>query len=1163
MKLHMGKRQWTPIALGLILVVPAHLHAQTSASEPAPAPQLGGRSTIDLIAVRPGSPGVPLRHGAVVPGSEQVSLDGRTLRRGMEYSIDNEAGVVYLMVATKPGQAVAVTYRYDSSRAQAGEAAPMMGMSPFKFNFAPNASMGVTLGMGLTERTQDGNVLTSNVFGFNNSFGLGNSALKGLMLYGERTQEQAQSMYEYQAPGSTPDQGKSSLLLQSLSGNLGDGSYQLDYQSVSKNFTGFSAVTANGYDQSVANQLAKEKGLKRLGMSFNNLRLGALGLSQSYRTVGDEDAGVTWRSYGIDMGGLSLNWKSQKVDADFKRFADLAEGNREQLAREAGLERENFDGSFKSGIGALSFTSFNIADTNGKGISKEEIKLDGSKIKFLMGRQEVQQGFTRFDSLFEAEKGQWGREAGLTRTWKALETSLFGGASAPLKYSEYRIDSQNGEMASRDVSLGSKTWSLEHSERSVDKGFNALPNLTPQEIDGHIAAISNMYVKGGLPVRPEERGFFLQSQGLSRDFTRLSANPFKDWNLCFERLNMEGKEDEASLQSFSLTGKGLSLSYREQNLGQKFNELNTLMEFERQRFGIVSGLNRTDIGLTADLPGKSKLQLSQTEADSPNGGFSRQSLNYADRTLQVKVNRREVDPNFIAVSQILDPEAGALSQMVGFNQADAEIKWQILPNLKLEAMSWSGFNDALNQHRESSNLFLDWSPKQGTNIQYVMNSQDSTDPLSMLFANTLERFNLTHSLGRYGTIKYLQQRVEYDGTTANMPSARTTDLSYETKVDEKTSLKTQQVRTSFDNGDKENISANTVNTELGKKAGLSLTDVAIDRQGSDRDERKRNVGFWVNLWGGMRLNVGVNDALNNLGGDTTQHAVSLTPGTVGNWQVGAANYTANTWEQGDRVQANSSVSISTVKPFSLGFVKDIKLGLGQDTAADGGRWLKENKSLAFSGKLLGNLVGYEYRGQMDNLEQRGIDRTFSLSTDQSEKSPLRANLIYKQRTLPDDKDIAIRNFNVTARPTKGLEITHQMLTNPETPRGDVLLGSVAQPMRVNRWKLDYTKDANLKVTGSWEEQRNDDIDSLSRLGGLTLTLFEGKGSPLSMFLGVEQTNGPTPRRTTNRWSLRYDQKPGPNQMFSLFAGNVTYSGLIAPGEKRKNLSVQLEYQYRF
>ena len=150
-----------------------------------------------------------------------------------------------------------------------------------------------------------------------------------------------------------------------------------------------------------------------------------------------------------------------------------------------------------------------------------------------MGSQEVQKGFTRFDSLYEPDKAQWGKEVGLRREWKSLDAAIFGSAGGPLKFAEYRIDSPTGGMASMDASMSGKTWSFEHIQRSVDSGFAALPNLTPAEIDGNIGAIAKMYVKEGVPVQPQDRTFYLQSPGLSRNFTRLSGAPYKDWSFSF------------------------------------------------------------------------------------------------------------------------------------------------------------------------------------------------------------------------------------------------------------------------------------------------------------------------------------------------------------------------------------------------------------------------------------------------------------------------------------------------------------------------------------------------------------------------------------------------------------------------------------------------------
>jgi hypothetical protein len=200
---------------------------------------------------------------------------------------------------------------------------------------------------------------------------------------------------------------------------------------------------------------------------------------------------------------------------------------------------------------------------------------------------------------------------------------------------------------------------------------------------------------------------------------------------------------------------------------------------------------------------------------------------------------------------------------------------------------------------------------------------------------------------------------------------------------------------------------------------------------------------------------------------------------------------------------------------------------------------------------------------MDNLQHRGEDKTFAFATDKSDTSKLSLNLLYKFRKMPGGQDVAMRNFAITARPLKGFELTNEMVTNPEIPRGDLLMGSLPQPLRVNKWKLDYLRDPNCKISGSWEEQRDDDTNMVTRLGGVTFTLFEKTGSPVSLFLGMQQSGGNVPYQANDRWSLGWTQKPGPNQALSLFIGNVTYGGTIAPGVKQANLSMDFEYQIKF
>src|SRR6185369_5395681 len=89
-------------------------------TDPSSAPQnsIGGVPAFDLIHLNGLGPGVPLRKGNIVPGTERVQLNNVVLKRGSDYGMDYVAGVVYLQRAIRPDMSLTVFYRYDDKAAQ-------------------------------------------------------------------------------------------------------------------------------------------------------------------------------------------------------------------------------------------------------------------------------------------------------------------------------------------------------------------------------------------------------------------------------------------------------------------------------------------------------------------------------------------------------------------------------------------------------------------------------------------------------------------------------------------------------------------------------------------------------------------------------------------------------------------------------------------------------------------------------------------------------------------------------------------------------------------------------------------------------------------------------------------------------------------------------------
>jgi hypothetical protein len=381
----------------------------------------------------------------------------------------------------------------------------------------------------------------------------------------------------------------------------------------------------------------------------------------------------------------------------------------------------------------------------------------------------------------------------------------------------------------------------------------------------------------------------------------------------------------------------------------------------------------------------------------------------------------------------------------------------------------------------------------------------------------------------------------------------------------------------YSNGTDEKVNSNTVSTAVTKNVGVSVSEVAVDRDGETRDEKHRNYGFWLDLGKGLRISYGYIRQM--IGEETGQTSSSLTIGQnsgridadkinqnqasqVGGLMVGGG-YGSNSWDQDGRTQGFSNFTFATAKPLSMGALKDVKFNFSMDNASDYTNWLRENRLMSFGGRLGSNLVGYEYRSQLANGGERGIDRSFRFETSQSDRAWLRASIFYKMRSLPGNQQTAIRNYNITAKPAKDVELVHRLSTNPEEARADLILGSLPKPERMAEWGLNWKQNKNVTLGGSWVERISDQTSARSRTAFVNVTLNEGSGSPIRLSYGLEEATGNQARTTNQRYSLAFDQRSGANQLMSLYLGNVSYEGYVQGGQGWANLTVRLNYQLRF
>ncbi len=1145
------------VAATSMMSLPQFASAQESPAKPEPnltTTRVAGKVAFDAIRVTQGVPSIPLRHPGVVPQTEEVTLDGVRLRPGDQYSVDHAAGVIFLKVPAKDGQWVRVSYRYEPVDPQKPKsAASLIGSSSLQFQLGGGSS--AVLGLGLTERASDGRVYVSNVYGLRNQMSFGAGALKGMFVVGDRKEVQTDSLLETKRQRQDVDTGKAQALLQQLESKMLGGTVRADLVDIQKNFSGFQALRDAGYEENAVQQMSKEKGLRRVGLSLNGLGGKGLGLNYGYRTVKDKDSAIQWRSLGMETGSLSWSWNSQRVDSDFTRFGDLAEADREWLSREKGMNRESLVAQWKSGTTQTKWESTKAEDEAGKGLYRRSASLEQPGLKLNYRDQEVEKGFERFGHLREGDRDQLSRERG----WRRQNIDL-DWAAQQMKFSTGQVRGEAGRLQSLDLSWKGKNWSLEHVRRDVDKEFRQVGNLPGGELQSHLQAIARMYQSNPIGIRGEEPGQFVNgSPGLDRSGFRFQAQPHAKLSGAIETTDLKGQDGGIQVRQGSVQMGSTQLRMREQRAHGDFKELSGLIQFERDRLSVVPDLRKSDFSLRTEIGKGSPMVFEQMRASTPRGDASRMLLSYSAPQLDMLWRKREVDSDFTNVGQLVDPDREIFGQMIGFSQSDLWFKTQRLKGVSLDLAWTEGHNPTTGEVRMFKNSMVGLKPTRNTDIQLLLQEQKWRTEDEVLRDQKTERIDLQQKLNADTTLRLAQEKRSFDGKQVTDPDSKTDMVSLESKVSKSTTLRTEQARTQFSNGDRETTANHTLTTQITPRTGVSVSHATIQRPGEKRDETRRQLGFYIDFGKGIKLEYGYNRSLLGERGEY-QSRVGLTAGQFQGIDVRSLNYQAQRWD-GNRNLALGNVQLATSKPLQWGAFRDVQFYFGADTVRDHNKWQRENRRLGISGSVLGAKLSYDFQSQVLGDGKRAIDRTYRFETPGGDKATLKASASLKVRSLPD-KEVLSRNYSLTYRPMAGVELQHQVVANPETARGDAILGSVMEPTRLNRWALNWSRDPATQATFSWEERRNERDKTMSRLGAVSLTLFANNPSPLYLTYGLEQIDQNGQRRTAHRYGFRFDQRPGPNQILSFSLSNLNWQHSRAADQPLHQWQLRLDYQLR-
>jgi len=1114
---------------------------------------LGGRTASDLIPIDPGALNIPLRKGGVIPGSELLFLDGQALKKDVDYAMDYAEGVVYLMKSTRPGQSLRATYRYGEAKEGATSSAGIAPLNGLAFQ-GLGGQQKLMMGFGMARRLQDGTVMSSNMYGMANKFGFRGGSLSGVMAYSNQKRAKGMSLMDGGETASNAEEGEGQAILQRLDLDTLGGKFWARHQDISKKFAGFQSFRESGMDESAVQALEKEKGLKRSGFGFSNMGGKALRLGMSLDTVRDGKNEITWRTASVKSGGLSLNYQSKVVDKGFKRFQDLSEKDRGQLAKEQGLTSDVLGLGFESKRGSASFEQTKVESSKNESFHRRKLNLQTGGFKAKFSDQQVGAGYQQFEGTRQSDWQQLSREQGTRR--QSLELGYSGPLS--LTFSESWLRDQTPKspgLFSQDFQLGYRGLKFESRVRDASFGFSKMNALGDGEVQSHVEAIGRMQQPGDFWKKPEENGQFRGNPGLGRSGQRLTAALGKGRELMLQTNGLQGGTDQGRADQFAFRAGDWNLNYRNAVTGTGLHEFGQAMEFERQFWGGMMGLRRSDFALNGRGFG-----YSRTDAFR-NGPLQRQTMQLNLPTIGIAYSQRKISPEFQGIDQFHDPERDLLNQLAGYDQSDLSLRFSAIPKLGFEGRSFQSRHMGTGERRLHETQNWKYDLNRLTQIEFSTEKRSVTMPDENRLGWNAQRLQLKRDFGNFGKLCWENELVKATGPEAPLPSFQRNAFCWDYDIDPKTKLQIARNDIQFEDGTKETTESQSLSRTLTPRTGISLSETKTKREADKPSEKRSQYGFWWDFGGGMRFSYNMARQSNTMAPGTQQSSIGLTPGQIAGLTLGAASYSENVTDR-TRFENTGAFQISTSKPLQWGKLNDLTFRFGTDTYRDQNRFMRENRSMGAGFRLGSTVLGWDYLSQVAPNGDLGVDRTFKLATSQDPKAKFRLQMSYKLRTLPGGQEVMIRNYSGTWR-VAGMEIGHDLSTNPELPRGDLLLGSQAQGTSSSKWRLKPIQDGNFQYGLSWEEQRRESEKVLTRTVGLNLTLNAKNPSPVSLFYGLEQNDRGNQRKSIHRYHLQYDQRPGPNQWFSLFVGNVGYQNGRDAGRQLQNWALRVEYQLRF
>ncbi|MCS7309174.1 MAG: hypothetical protein NZ741_03025 [Armatimonadetes bacterium] len=1113
-----------------------------------------GQANADLLRGNGTRAGYLLRYGNLVPESERVTVDARTLQRNKDYTIDYATGTLYFTEPVRPSQTIRVYYRYLPG---SGEQRGLLQAPAVRLQFG-QSQLNMVYSSSAFLRREDGTTLQTDTYGMQTRLHLNSgSALEGLLFFSSQRAVQAVADPTLQPsaparPNHGAAAGSDRLILQNLRWSAGGLQLRGTYQDVGQRFTGFAALREQqAAPEQLIGWLERERGMRRFSYGLGYVA-GGLNLQGDVSRVSDGKGEIRQAQYSLQSKQVELRFSETKVDPQFQRFNDLREDQRAQWAKERGLTRDALSAVLRfTGDSQLGYERQRILD-GGSRIELGSYVLKTARLQLTYSTQEIDKDFTRFNDLAEAQRAQWAKERGWVRSLLRAELAPFQGAQLPSLFLQQSIRTETGNMDFRQVSLNTRTVQLHYTRHSTDPGF-AVANLAPEEIN-QMALLARQQVEPGAnAVTDQDRQRMLREAGLQRETLQVNVTAAPNAQLSVRKTSVEDASGDVERMQIAYSSPKLEVAYQQQSISEGFSRLGDLTDAERRLYANETGIARQLISTRFALGKDISLSAMFGNIRDSQGAVMRQSYSLRAPRLSLAANLKQVDPAFSRLGDLTEGDRNDLSGLLGFRHFDLSAQWQLSRQLWFEGFWIDSRHAQMQQLHRRQRLYFQYQPATATRITHLNDRTNRDGAAELLHRQWRETTSIDHVFGRGLKFSAYRDRMEEEGVLLQPKTTWTNFWRLESDRNQPVWFVVEQKHLRRTDGYYDLADTLQLQTPLSRSAVMQFTEQKFGR--SDRpSELIRTVSSqWL-----LRkdLTFAMSMSRRTTSADTGSLLKSF---ALSGPLFGFLNLTGKYDElRVDRAntKAQSEVSVSSLKPFSALGLTNIQFTGAYAALADHSRWQRETKSGRITANLGKHSLLAEYTSAfIPQAADRLVLRTYQFTV--APMSNFKGEIYYRTIEQPNMETWHVRRYSLDWQMSPTTSLSHQFLTLPEQGNNRV------QPIGLDVWKLSTRLNAHQTLNGEYRIETDYAKRQIVRRALLSIA---GRLSALSsgeVGYSLDSVNFQGNKGTAHSFHLRYGWQLDEDHFLNLSLRLTNYQHRVPQGLSRNELAGTLEYKTRF